>query len=347
VAIAAKMAAATAPTDFRSAGNKPAKVIHPYLRPLVKQKVSHELLRRLLKAFACLFFLAIIPLYSEVQPTSAKTIVTDDLGRQITLIRPVRRIISLAPSVTEILYAVGAQDKLVGDTAYCDYPPAARNIAHVGNMLNPSDEKIISLRPDFIIIASQTIAVEEADQLQRRWHCPVYVTAAADYAGVEHNIAALGNIAGTPAATHTAIRQMQQALQQVQITVRGKPKPSVFVVVWERPLMTAGGKSFIGDLIRLAGGTNVAENLTAYPSYSLENLLRQNPEIILMDGHENKVTTETLTIPGSAYLKAVRLHHIYGIPSDWIDRPGPRLRFALLAVAKVLHSDKYRKGFTK
>ena len=281
-----------------------------------------------------LFLLTLLPLKAHAALT-----VTDDLGRRIVLPHSPKRIISLAPSVTEILFAVGAGKKIVGDTVYCDFPAAAKRVPHVGGPITPSAEKILTLHPDLIILADQTLPVSEADTLAARWKTPVYVTAAATYAGVERDIAALGMLAGQPMATQNTLRQMQNAERIVRRAVQGRSQPHVFVVVWEKPLMTAGGSSFIGDLIRLAGGINVAEKSAgSYPAYSPERLLRDQPDIVLTG-----INYTTLTFPGAEALKAVKQRRVFAVTGDWTDRPGPRLGQGLLAVAKALHPEGFIK----
>ena len=177
---------------------------------------------------------------------AAPLAVTDDLGRHITLPHPPRRVVSLAPSVTEILFAVGAGEKLVGDTAYCDFPAAAKKIAHVGGPITPNGEAIVALRPDLVVMADQTISAPTADALSRKFHAPVYVTAAATYAGVEKNIVALGALIGDPALTKATLGAMEHTKRLVAKAVAGKPKPKTFLVLWDKPLMTASGNELHG-----------------------------------------------------------------------------------------------------
>lgn len=265
--------------------------------------------------------------------------VTDDLGRRVTLPHPPQHIISLAPSVTEILFAVGAGGKIAADTIYCDWPPAARTLPHVGGPITPNAEKILKLGPDLIILADQTLPRAQADALAARWRAPVYVTAAATYAQVEHDIADLGALAGSPRATADTLARMRAAQTAARRAVLGRHRPRVFVVVWDKPLMTAGGGSFLGDLIRLAGGINVAEHMgESYPSYSPERLLREQPDIVLTG-----VNHKTLDIPGARALRAVQQRRVLAVTGDWTDRPGPRLGLGLLAVAKALHPEAFQK----
>jgi len=284
-------------------------------------------------------FLALLCLAQTPLPAHASQTVTDDLGRRVFLAHPPKHILSLAPSVTEILFAVGAGDKIAGDTIYCDFPPAARTLPHVGGPITPSAEKIQNLRPDLIILAEQGLPPARADALAAHWRAPVYVTAAATYAQVEQDITDLGALAGSPKATADTLARMRTAQAAVRRAVRMRPRPRVFVVVWNKPLMTAGGSSFIGDLLRLAGGINVAEHAgQSYLSYSPERLLYDQPDIILT-GIDHK----TWDMPGAGALLAVQRHHVFALTGDLTDRPGPRLGLGLLAVAKALHPEGFRK----
>ena len=268
----------------------------------------------------------------------AAVIVTDDLGRNVELARPVHRIVSLSPSVTETLFAVGAGDKLVGDTTYCDFPPAAKSLPHVGDTLHPSTEMLIGLKRDIVIIASETMSPSEADQLAVTWRSPVFIASKHTYQGVEDDVATFGKLFGEANRTRSTLFAMEQARLTVRLVIAGNSRPAAFVVVWDRPLMTASGASFIGDLIRLAGGINIAEKTPGkYPGYSLERLIQKDPPFIFVGDTGDTVRRSTLRLPGSSALSAARNHRVYGIPSSWTDIPGPRLRMGLLAIAQILH----------
>ena len=292
---------------------------------------------------------------------AAAITVVDDLGRRITLPQRPQRIVSLAPSVTEILFAVGGGARVVADTSYCDYPSAAQKLPHVGGPMDPSAERIIAAHPDLIVIASQTLPRAEADRLSGRWRCPVFVTAAASYAGTMKNVRVLGALAGEPAATRKCLDSMNGALTYVRKNIVGRPRPRAFVVVWQVPLMTATGSSFIGDLVKLAGGVNVAEKTPgAYPRYSAEWLVRDDPEVVLV-GTDSAASGKLpdISSPADARLReylsrakpspihaawrntvlAVRAGRVRGIPGDWTGRPGPRLALGLVAMAMALHLD--------
>lgn len=277
-------------------------------------------------------------LISTVTPAFAGVTVFDDLGRTITLPAYPKRVISIAPSVTEFIYAVGAGNLLVGDTVYCDYPPQATKVAHIGGAINPSPEKIISLRPDLIIVGSQTLSRPDADMYSKQWRCPVLVTAASTYAQAEHDAILVGDVLDRKEGGAAVAARMESVRTKVESSVAHLSKPNVFVVVWPDPMVTATGKSFIGDVIRLAGGINIAENTPgAYPSYSLEMLASHNPDVLIVDDSSADAISSIKALPGASRLKAVKTNQIYAIHSDWVDRPGPRLADGLEQIARILH----------
>jgi iron complex transport system substrate-binding protein len=272
--------------------------------------------------------------------TSARlTTIVDDLGRRIAIAHGGARIISLSPSATEIIYAVGAQARLIAVGTRCNYPPAAARLTTLDG-LNPSREMLIALHPDLIVISDQTMTVGRANLLGRQYGAPVYVTTAATYDQTEGDILRLGTAFGNPELTKKIVAGMQQAASSISARVAGLPRPRVFVVIWERPLMTAGGGSFFDNLISLAGGINVAHNESKYPQYSVERLVADNPDIILTqsEGHN-----EQLAVLRPLRLRAMRTAKVFTIPDDWTDRTGPRLALGLETIARDLHPEAFRK----
>jgi iron complex transport system substrate-binding protein len=192
------------------------------------------------------FFSALLGLlFLAVQACSAAPIfIKDDLGRTIRLDHAPQRIVSLEPSVTEVLYAVGAGDKIVADDLYSDYPAAAKLKVHV-NGVGPSRELLLGLKPDLVILFDQTFTIQKADNWQRMYGVPVYVTNAGTYRGVEADIQHLGAFAGNKQLTDAVIAAMDHAVNLVTRAVANRPKRKAFVVIWNTPLMTAGRGTFI------------------------------------------------------------------------------------------------------
>lgn len=276
---------------------------------------------------------------AAVSPARAqgRQVLVDDLGRKIVLPHGARRIIALSPTAAEILYAVGAQSKLVAVGTRCDYPPQAHALPQVDG-LNPSLEMLVALRPDLIVTTDQLMTVATADQLAVKYHAPVFVTAAASYQQAETDIMRLGAYFGSPSLAKATVDRMASTLADVRRRVAGRRKPRVFVVIWENPLMTAGRGSYYENLIDLAGGVNVAHWTTGYGEYPAERLVIDNPDLILI---QTEGGDQQLAMLRPLRLRAVKAGHVYKVFDDWVDRPGPRLALGLVSIARFLHPEAY------
>ena len=294
----------------------------------------------LLLAISLIFVPTFTNAANNSRPATAGTIsITDDLGRRLEVAHGARRIISLSPSATEVFFAVGAQRRLVADTTRCNYPPAAKQLPRLDG-LNPSHEMLIALHPDLIVLSDQTMTVDRADQLTRQYGSPVYVMAASTYDQVEADILRIGDSFGSPPLAAQIVAGMRKVAISTTSRVANLPRPRVFVVIWERPLMTAGGGSFFDNLIGLAGGINVAHREAKYPDYAEERLVADNPDVILT---QTEGGSEQLAVLRPLRLRAMHTGRIYTIPDDWTDRPGPRLALGLQAIARDLHPEAFAK----
>ena len=265
-------------------------------------------------------------------------IVKDQTGRNVNVPDRPQRLVSLAPNITEIVYALGLGDELVGDTDYCDFPPEAKNKPHVGTMLNPSLERIVALKPDLALGTPEANRRETADQLERLG-IPVYGVTANTLAGTLTSIEDLGRILGRGAEAGKLVAQMQAGIDRIEKRIEGQPKPKVLFVVWYRPLITVGPKTFIADVIRAAGGIPIGENLTGeWPRLTLEALLPENPGVIILPKTDSFAPSmeEFQTLPGWKELEAVKAGRMFFV-SESILRPGPRLVDALDELAGILH----------
>jgi len=276
---------------------------------------------------------------SALLPAHASArIVKDQTGRNVNVPDRPQRLVSLAPNITEIVYALGLGDELVGDTDYCDFPPEAKNKPHVGTMLNPSLERIVALKPDLALGTPEANRRETADQLERLG-IPVYGVTANTLAGTLTSIEDLGRILGRGAEAGKLVAQMQAGIDRIEKRIEGQPKPKVLFVVWYRPLITVGPKTFIADVIRAAGGIPIGENLTGeWPRLTLEALLPENPGVIILPKTDSFAPSmeEFQTLPGWKELEAVKAGRMFFV-SESILRPGPRLVDALDELAGILH----------
>ncbi|MFT3742664.1 MAG: cobalamin-binding protein [Pyrinomonadaceae bacterium] len=275
--------------------------------------------------------------------------VTDDLGRTILLPTKINRAISLAPNLTENIFAVGAGDRLVGVTTFCNYPEEAKLIAKIGDTMNPNMESIIALKPDVVFVSTAS-QIETFTKTLEANGIAVYVTDPWSLDGVIHNLEQFAIMFATDQTALPLIYNLQDRNNELgefrlqrdetveEYEKRVQPVP-VFVQISKEPLFTIGKDSFITEVIARAGGKSATANVgSAYPKLSKETALALNPEaIILSESEDNKE-------PNDAFKNspAVKNGRVYKINADIISRPGPRLVDALEQIARDLHPEKFR-----
>ena len=265
-------------------------------------------------------------------------LVTDETGRRVNVPDHPQRLVSLAPSITETVYALGLGDRLVGDTDYCDYPAEAKSKPHVGAVLNPSLEKIVALKPDLVLGIAEANRRETADQLDRLG-IPLYGLTAHSLDDTLRSIADLGRVLDNEAAAQSLVETLTKRVDAVDRRVAGQPRPKVLFVTWYRPLITAGPHTFVADVIRRAGGISISDDLTGdWPRLSLEEVLVRDPDIILFPSGTalSPGLEEFSHMTGWKNLRAVKNHQMYFV-SEAIIHPSPRLVDALEEVARALH----------
>jgi len=281
-------------------------------------------------------------------PAAFPITVTDGLGREVTVPAPPQRIISLAPSNTEILFAIGAGDQVVGVTEFCNYPPEAQTREKIGGFSAKtiSVEKIVALEPDLVFSVGeiQQPVIEALEQVG----IPVVALAARTFDEVYADIQLAGRLTGHPEEAAQVVAQMKQRVAAVQEKVAAIPpeeRLTVFWEVWDEPLITAGPGTFIGQMIEMAGGVNIFADVTEdWPQVSVEEVVKRNPAVILgPDTHADKLTPEQIAQrPGWDQIEAVRNGRIHLINGDITSRPGPRLADALEAIAQALYPDLFK-----
>jgi len=285
---------------------------------------------------------------AAVGPDPFPLTLTDDLGREVTLPVLSRRIVSLAPSNTEILFAIGAGEAVVGVTEYCDYPAEAQGREQIGGFSAKtiSVEKIVSLEPDLVLAygKGQQSVVEALERV----HTPVLVLAPASLDDVYADIQLVGQITGHQEEAIHVVQEMKARIDGVAEKVSAIPEEErllVFWETWDEPLMTAGPSTFTGQMIELAGGVNVFADLTEdYPQISAEEVIARNPAVILSsDNHSDKMTPEQVAArPGWDQIDAVKSGRIYLIDGNIVSRAGPRLADAVEAIARALYPDMFQ-----
>jgi iron complex transport system substrate-binding protein len=268
--------------------------------------------------------------------------VVDQTGRALTLPAPPRRIVSLVPSVTEILFAVGAGDILVGVTDFCDYPPEARRKPHVGGMLAPNLETLVTLKPDLVVATPSGNERETFDQLDRLG-IAVYLVDPLTVRDVLKLVTDLGSLTGHRERAAAVDQDLGRRIAAVRERVRGRPEPRVLYVLWPEPLIVPGKGSLVSDLIALAGGVSVtADQARGYPRMSLEAAVGRAPEVVILASHGSRtgpVVREQWRRLES--MPAVRSGRLYTADGDLMHRYGPRVVTGLETLARMIHPEVF------
>ena len=267
----------------------------------------------------------------------------DMLGREVVLAAPPARIVSLVPSVSETLFAVGAEARLVGVTDFCDYPPAARAKPSVGGMINPNLESIVALRPDLVIATTEGNREETFAQL-KRLAIPTYLVVAHHVRDVTDLIARLGALTGREQAARALLNHLERRVSAVVGAVAPLPRPRVLYVLWPEPLIVPGREALVTELIRLAGGDSVTDGESdAYPRLSLEAAVAKAPEVILLANHgagTGPIDEERWRRLTS--LPAIRAGRLRRVDGNLLHRYGPRVADGLAELARAIHPEAFR-----
>jgi iron complex transport system substrate-binding protein len=266
--------------------------------------------------------------------------VQDMIGRRVAAPPVARRIVSLAPSLTEIMFALGAGEDLVGVTQFCDYPPAATAKPKIGGIYTPNFEAILSLRPDLILATTEGNREEHISGLERLG-VPVYVVRPTDFASVLVSVERVGGLLGRRAGAAALVAAMRGAADAVARAVADRPRPRVLYVLWGNPLIVPGRDTLITDLIRRAGGDSVTgDEPLAYPRFSLEAALSRQPERVIVAGADHVPVDQRLREwEALGLLPAVRQGRVDGVDANLLHRPGPRIVEGLRVLARAIHPE--------
>lgn len=262
----------------------------------------------------------------------------DDTGRRIYLAKTPNRVISLAPSVTEMLFAIGAGAQVVGVTQFCDYPPEAAQKAKVG-YANPNIETLVALQPDLIVAPQEFLKPDLIGKLEQ-FKVPVFILSARTVEDVVSHIQTLGRMLDRSTEATVLGMDLRQQIARIKARTQGAAPVRVLYVLNSEPLITVGPGSFIDQLIGLAGGINVAaKSATAYPRLSMEVVLQENPDILLfpIGAAEGISESEQQAWRKWSTLTAVKRNNLRQIPADLLNRPGPRIGKALELLSDIFH----------
>ncbi len=276
-------------------------------------------------------------------PVAFPFTIADDLGRPVTMAARPQRIVSLSPSSTEILFAIGAGDQVVGVTQFCNYPAEVKTRQQVGGFsaATLSVEKIVALKPDLVISAGaiQKPVIEALERAQ----IPVFAVEPTTLEAVYGRIESVGRLTGHAVEASRLAVQMNERVNAVKAKVKNVPaadRPKVFYEVWNEPLMTIGPGSLIGQMIEVSGGVNIfAEVKQQYAEVSAEEVVKRNPDVIMgPDVHGSELQMAKLqTRPGWGAISAVKGGRIALVVDDLVSRHTPRLVDGLESIARALY----------
>ncbi len=277
-------------------------------------------------------------------PAYASISVVDDAGNTVTLQQPAKRIITLAPHLTEIVYAIGAGDRIVGTVTHSDYPAEAKQLPLVGDNLHIDMERVIAAKPDLLVVWLHGTASNQLDAL-RKLGIPLFYSEPHDVLHIPETLQRLGRLVGTEKQAQQVAETMQQQLHDLETKYAKRPTVRVFYQVWDKPLYTLNGKHYVSDLIHLCGGENVFADLsTIAPVVNVEAVLKENPEAIVTgDMRKQEENGLTLWKPYTSML-AVQRDNMFALDSDILVRPGPRIVEGATVVCEKLELARSRRS---
>jgi iron complex transport system substrate-binding protein len=308
------------------------------------QHRSANAMRRARVVGLALLLLSALPLRGQssapAPPTSpVMREVVDEFGRTLRVPQIPERIVSLAPSLTETLYALGVQDRLVGDTDYCDYPSDAQKKRKVGGPINPNLEEIAALHPDLVLVTKEINRLDTVRALDTLG-IPAYATRAQNVDEILTTTQKLADLLGVPETGKSLTADLQARLAALHAKLEALPPSRVLFVVWTHPLISVGKNTFIADALRKADAASIVDATQDWPQMNLEEVVRLQPDyLVFAASHAESASRdfESLAVlPGWQLLDAVRTHR-YAVISDAVTRPAPRIVSAIEDLARQLH----------
>jgi iron complex transport system substrate-binding protein len=269
----------------------------------------------------------------------------DEVGREVTFPFPPKRIVSLAPNITEILFSLGLDEEIVGVSIHCNFPEKAKTKVRVGSYISLDFEKITSLKPDLIIATGAGNTREMVDRLEKLGF-QTYTIYPKNFNDILKSIGHIGEVVNREKEARGIIEGLRKRSQRVIELTKGLSRPKVFIQIGDAPIVTVGKGSFADDLIRLAGGENIAgKEKEVYPRFGMEEILKRSPEVIVISSMNPKGDYQKILEEWNRWktIPAVKNGRIHLIDSDLLDRPSPRIIDGLEELARVLHPERFKK----
>ena len=287
---------------------------------------------------------ALIVLFLSTSSPLLALNVTDDTGRTVTLDKPAQRIVSLAPYITELLFAAGAGEFIVGTVSHSDYPAAAKALPRIGDHPLLDLEAIVALQPDLIVAWESGSPRAQVEKL-RQLGIPVWYNEPRHLTDIGNSIERLGRLAGTQATASRAAQDFRMRLQGLQQRYAGRRNIRVFYQLWDQPLMTVNGEQIISDVIRLCGGQNVFADLSGLaPTITEEAVVAARPEVIVAGGKAATHGQWWARWQRWPTLPAVAHNQLYFIPGDLLHRHGPRILEGAERMCSILEGARLKNS---
>jgi iron complex transport system substrate-binding protein len=265
---------------------------------------------------------------------SAAITVRDDDGNTVTLQKPAQRVLAMAPHVTELLFAAGGADKIVGAVTYSDYPEAAKKIPRVGDNRQIDMERVIAMKPDLIVIWMHGASERQIDML-RQLGIPMYHSEPLKLDGIADNLVRMGQLMGTEKVAQPAADDIRRQFAALAKQYSSRPPVRLFYQVWDKPLYTLNGKSIVSDAIRLCGGVNIFADLkVTAPVVSVEAVLQADPEAIFGTSEKDYGSID-LWRPYPNML-AIKNDNLFRLEGELLNRAGPRMVTGTTALCQKL-----------
>ena len=286
-------------------------------------------------------FLIVQPIASQAH---AAISVTDDAGNVITLASPAKRIISLSPHVTEMIFAAGAGEQIIGTVKYSDYPEAAKAIPRVGDNRQLDIERIIAMKPDLLVVWMHGAFERQLEPL-RKSGIPYYFSEPHKLEQIPETLLKLGSLFGTEKQARAAAGAFSQQLSQLSARYQKQSTVRTFYQVWGKPIFTLNDKNIVSDVIRVCGGKNIFGHLSAAaPTLSTEAVIQENPELILSGDSENQGVSGIEQWKTFGTMLAVKNRNLVAIDGDQLNRAGPRIIDGAKAVCEAMDNARKHRG---
>lgn len=274
----------------------------------------------------------------------AQVRVVDDYGHEVALAAPARRVVSLAPHLTELMYAAGAGERMVGALAYSDYPPEAKALPRVGSEAGIDLEAVVALRPDLVVAWPQSGSTRAIERIAALG-IPVFRSEPRELEDIARTIETLGRLAGTGAAAQAAAGRFRARAARLARAYASRPTVRVFYQVWNRPLVTVNGEHVISKVLRLCGGENAMAALPALaPEIGRELVLRADPEVIVASGSDGRHPAWLEEWKAFPDLAAVRQGNLHAVRPELLQRHTPRLLDGAEEMCRILQEARARRG---